>query len=670
MKTAQKAISVVLSIAIIAAMIIGLNLSTAQGSNLGLYVNGTKLYDGNGVELTLRGVNVAHAWYSWATDSSLKAIASLGANSVRVVCADGQRWGKTSYSELNSIINTCRNLGMVCVLEVHDTTGSDSTYDLNNAVNYWIEMKDLLNNNSDYVIVNIGNEWMGTWNKGYAWADANKNAIKTLRNAGIKNVLMVDAPGYGQETQPCIDYCKDVVSADSTGNTVMSMHMYSVAGANASVIKNNITGVLNKGCCLVIGEFGDWQNGGDVDEYAVMNYCQQYGVGYLAWSWYGNSGGDENLDITKDYSNANSLTTYGKTVFYDTNGIKNTSVPAYTCYNPNGGNATTTSVTTKATTKATTVATATVSNGSATRYEFENATLAGNAVVENPSENVNTASNGKIVKFQNGASSAYYNVNIPASGNYTIKFSAVGLGSYDRQMQFFVGDKFFDATVPASGWKEFSYDVYLNAGNYNIGAKADGSWGWRWEWSYVDYFEISGVGASTTTVKTTTTTKPTTTTTKATTTTTKKTTTTTKATTTTTKATTASNATRYEFESATLSGNAVAEKPTENVNTASNGKIVKFQNGANKAYKNVNITKSGYYTVKFSAVGLGSYGRKMQFFIDNNYYDVYVPNSGWTEFSYTVYLTKGTKQIGAKADGSWGWEWEWSYVDYFEISKN
>ena len=114
-----------------------------------MYVKNGKLYDGNGNEFIMRGVNVAHAWYTGKTETSINAIASLGANTVRVVLADGAQWDKTSYEEVKNIITMCENKGLVCIVEVHDHTGKDSTSDIDTAVNYWLEMKDLLNAHKD-----------------------------------------------------------------------------------------------------------------------------------------------------------------------------------------------------------------------------------------------------------------------------------------------------------------------------------------------------------------------------------------------------------------------------------------------------------------------------------------------------------------------------------------
>ena len=170
---------------------------TVKAASDGFYISGTSVYDANGNKFVMRGVNIAHAWYTSETDTSIKAAASKGANCVRIVCSNGKQYTKTSASELQHIIDVCKQNKVVCIVEVHDATGSDSTSDLNAAVDYWKEMKSILSANKKYVIVNIANEWYGTWN-GSAWASGYKTAIKNMRNAGIHNLLMVDCAGWGQ----------------------------------------------------------------------------------------------------------------------------------------------------------------------------------------------------------------------------------------------------------------------------------------------------------------------------------------------------------------------------------------------------------------------------------------------------------------------------------------
>lgn len=295
----------------------------ASAAASGFYVSGTKLYDANGKEFVMRGVNIAHAWYPSYTETSIKAAASLGCNTVRIVLSDGGQYSKTSYSEVSDIIGWCKENKVVCILEVHDATGSDSTSDLNRAVSYWKELKDLLNANRKYVIVNIANEWYGTWD-GSAWASGNKSAIKSLRDAGIKNTLIVDCAGWGQYPASVHNYGKEVFNADSEGNTLFSIHMYEYAGGDASTVKSNIDNALNIGVPVIIGEFGCYHTNGDVDEDTIMSYCKSKNVGYLGWSWKGNGSDWSYLDLANSWDGS-SLTSWGNTLFNGTYGIKKTS---------------------------------------------------------------------------------------------------------------------------------------------------------------------------------------------------------------------------------------------------------------------------------------------------------------------------------------------------------
>lgn len=295
---------------------------TAEAAS-GFYVSGTSIYDASGNKFVMRGVNIAHAWYTEKTETSIKGAANNGANTVRVVLANGSKYTKTSAQEVKNIISWCKSNKLICILEVHDATGSDSTYDLNKCVDYWKEMKSVLSGTEKYVIVNIANEWRGTWN-GSAWADGYKSAIQSVRNAGITNMLMVDCAGWGQYPDSIKDYGKSVFNADSQKNTVFSIHMYEYAGGNASTVRNNIDNALNIGVPVVIGEFGGQHTNGDVDEATIMSYCTSKGVGYLGWSWKGNNSDMSYLDIAHSWDGS-SLSSWGNTLINGSNGIKATS---------------------------------------------------------------------------------------------------------------------------------------------------------------------------------------------------------------------------------------------------------------------------------------------------------------------------------------------------------
>ncbi|MDQ0050699.1 mannan endo-1,4-beta-mannosidase [Paenibacillus polymyxa] len=301
-----------------------INVTTnATSENTGFYINGTTLYDANGNPFVMRGINHAYTWYKGQESAAIPAIARTGANTIRIVLSDGQQWTKDNLSELQNLITLSEQNKLVVVLEVHDGTGSDSATVLNNIANYWIEMKGALIGKESTVILNIANEWYGTWDGG-GWAEGYKSVIPKLRNAGIKNTIMVDGAGWGQYPQSIFDYGTEVFNADPLKNTMFSIHMYEYAGGNAATVKSNMDNVLNKNLALVIGEFGIKHTSGDVDEATIMSYAEQKGVGYLAWSWKGNSAGLDYLDMATDWEGT-SFTEQGRIIIEGPNGIRATS---------------------------------------------------------------------------------------------------------------------------------------------------------------------------------------------------------------------------------------------------------------------------------------------------------------------------------------------------------
>ncbi len=270
----------------------------------------------------MRGINHAYSWYPGYEDTAIPAIARTGANCVRLVITDGQQYNKTSLSEIQKLIKLCKDNKLIAIVEVHDATGSDNIQDLQKAADFWIEMKSALIGNEANVILNIANEWGGAWDSAN-WAAGYQQVIPKLRNAGIKNTLMVDCAGWGQYPQSIAEAGQSVVQADSQHNIMFSIHMYEYAGAYGAV-QSNIDSALNVGVPLCIGEFGIKHTNGPVDYKTIMSYSQSKGVGYLGWSWKGNGDTWAYLDIAQDWGGSQ-LSEQGKAIIYDQNGIKNTS---------------------------------------------------------------------------------------------------------------------------------------------------------------------------------------------------------------------------------------------------------------------------------------------------------------------------------------------------------
>jgi len=297
---------------------------TTRVTTKGFTVSGTKLLDGNNQIFEIRGINHAHAWYKGEEVNSIQGIAKTRANTVRIALGTGNKWVKDDASTVLKLINLAKDNNMIAILEVHDATGSDSKEDLADAVDYFISLKDILIGQEAYVLINIANEWYGSWDSN-GWANGYINQIPRLREAGLTHTLIVDAAGWGQYPTSIFRRGQDVLAADSLGNTMFSIHMYEYAGGSTDIVKNNIDSVLDKGLALIIGEFGIRHTNGDVDEATIMSYCKTKGVGWLAWSWFGNTVGEfDYLDISSDWQGT-AYSQWGQIVVDGVNGLNSTS---------------------------------------------------------------------------------------------------------------------------------------------------------------------------------------------------------------------------------------------------------------------------------------------------------------------------------------------------------
>ncbi|SEQ12726.1 cellulase family glycosylhydrolase [Streptomyces radiopugnans] len=307
----------------------------AGASAAGLHIEDGRLLEANGNDFVMRGVNHAHTWYPGETQS-LADIKETGANTVRVVLASGHRWSENSPQDVAAVVGQCKENRLICVLEVHDTTGygeEAAAASLDQAADYWIGLRDVLAGEEEYVIVNIGNEpWGNTDPAG--WTRPTIDAVQKLRDAGFEHTIMVDAPNWGQDWQGVMRAnARTVYDADPTGNLIFSIHMYSVYDT-AEKVSDYLNAFVDARLPVLIGEFGgpadQW---GDPNEDAMMATAEQLGLGYLAWSWSGNT--DPILDLVIDFDPGR-LSPWGQRVFHGENGIAQTSREA-TVFGGNSG---------------------------------------------------------------------------------------------------------------------------------------------------------------------------------------------------------------------------------------------------------------------------------------------------------------------------------------------
>lgn len=290
----------------------------------GFTINGRDLLDANGNKFIIQGVNNPHVWYPVKAYDALETIAALNVNTVRVVWQE-----KGSLGLLDSILTRCIQLEMIPMVEMHDVTGDSTTKGLVKMAEYYIQpgVKQIMERYQKYVLLNIANEWGNHHVTSEKWKSSYIKAIDILRNAGYEITLVIDAPGWGQNIEPILKYANELQEYDPQHNLLFSIHMYG-SWNDEEMIKAKLQKAFDKQIPLIVGEFGynfqDGQNnlGCMVNHLAILDMCSQLEYGILPWSWTGNSGGNEWLDLVK-IEDWKSLTWWGKEVFEGEKGIKN-----------------------------------------------------------------------------------------------------------------------------------------------------------------------------------------------------------------------------------------------------------------------------------------------------------------------------------------------------------
>lgn len=190
MNKLKKCIHYILAAVLVITLCAGYR-NTALAASGGFKVSGTKLYDSNGNEFIMRGVNYPHAWYTSEYETAIPAIARKGFNCVRIVLANGQKWGKTSYNEVSVLIDLCKKNNLVAILEVHDATGSSGDNSQNSGSG---------NTTTETGKTNLfyGNSYASHWWQAVSAATVRNNGNANVTDMGEGDFIWVEYTGaYG-----------------------------------------------------------------------------------------------------------------------------------------------------------------------------------------------------------------------------------------------------------------------------------------------------------------------------------------------------------------------------------------------------------------------------------------------------------------------------------------
>lgn len=198
----------------------------------GFFVLNGKLYDPDGNEFPIRGVNRNH-WDS----NSVNGIALSGANAVRTFMDFSRSPGG------NVALVRAQNIAhkeVPIVVYAGDSGGATSCKKdpavLNRAVSAWTSQTPQWKKLDRYLILNVANEWGPT--NSTVWRDSYIDAVAKLRQAGYLGPIMIDSGGCGQDDTDLLQYSKAVFESDPQRNIIFSIHLYGTANDHSAAIRS------------------------------------------------------------------------------------------------------------------------------------------------------------------------------------------------------------------------------------------------------------------------------------------------------------------------------------------------------------------------------------------------------------------------------------------------
>jgi len=289
--------------------------ATLVPSGEGFSVRGTKIYGPDGKEFVAKGVNVNGYNWVWTRNTVNDAhliVDCWAFNLVRVnsflFMGESKYPQYTNNNDLDAIVKTYTERGIVVVFEGHDRIGSYYVGDdLTTLVAWFTDLARKYKDNP-YVWFDVANEPGGRKSlDSNNWINMHGQVIKAIRDdAGANNIIIVEGAYGGQDVSDesatvtdsaILQYGKDVVhfGGRSFQNIVFSIHTYDLWNQGDAKLAAYFDQVADQGFPMIIGEYG-LHTDRDVTAAAksTFNVTIPRGIGRIVWQW---EGRDEN-DLT------------------------------------------------------------------------------------------------------------------------------------------------------------------------------------------------------------------------------------------------------------------------------------------------------------------------------------------------------------------------------------
>jgi len=267
----------------------------------GMRVVGRYLYDRCGERVILRGVNRMVWWLDVKENIAppYAEIGQTGANVVRIQWLavdneDAALYADMIISELDGAIQGAVDQGMIPMVELHDATLQGANFNLlDEMVDFWVspEIAPILKKHEQYLLLNIANE-IGTDVTDAEFKAGYEAAITRIRGAGLRMPIVIDGTDWGKDVDQMQAMGPGLIQFDPEHSLIFSVHTWwpEKWGYTDGRVVQEFRESAEADFPLIVGEFGNsWDAptdaDGDLPWRTILQYAEQYDIGWLAWSW-------------------------------------------------------------------------------------------------------------------------------------------------------------------------------------------------------------------------------------------------------------------------------------------------------------------------------------------------------------------------------------------------
>lgn len=239
---------------------------------------------GNGVNLQPSYYNGGNVDLGWNIMKKYSVIQTVRIEIEPNQVTNAKRWIKEAVGYGYKVIATYH--------KYNAPLGTDNDAELQAAANWWKTNYKVLNASGSFII-NLMNEWGSHNISSNDYANSYNKAINTVRSV-YNGPIIIDIPGYGQETKTASDAVKGTNGGKiGDPNIILSTHIYNTAwnqGRNRFLLKQDLDELASCGRKCIVGEFGDAKKAsGKADWSALVDYAKSNPRCWpvIGWAWNG-----------------------------------------------------------------------------------------------------------------------------------------------------------------------------------------------------------------------------------------------------------------------------------------------------------------------------------------------------------------------------------------------